>query len=239
MKFSFKLYHWPLKRLKNGKRRLPAKNAFKWFTEPHRTVHVEYSGEYQPIKLTKFEATDNQIKTWLYRMSGYEFKTYTDKGTVKVDREELETIGELGEDLVRLIKVKKDISQLGGTDNSLISQFNPTTHCIHGRIDTIGAATHRCLPLSYKIDTPSGPKSFDELEVGDYVWTYSIELKEYVLSPLEDKFMYNGAMTYRLFYGLQHFDCTLNHKWLTDEGLVETKDLSKESTLILKGNQHA
>lgn len=142
-KYTFRPYRKPLQRLKNGKFRYPGKSKYKWFTEPHTCVKSITSGQYQPIKLTKFDATDAQIRTWLKSMYNFEFQTYTEKGNVKVDRDELARLGSFGEDLIRLIKVKKDLSQLSGTDNSLMSRFNPSTNAIHGRVDTIGAATHR------------------------------------------------------------------------------------------------
>lgn len=141
---GFKPYYKPLKRFKSGKIRLPGKKVFKWFNKPMLTVIQEKAGEYQNIKLTKFTATDNQIKLWLKRLYNFEFDTYTAKGNVKVDRGELLKLGTHGEDLRKLIKLKKDLSQLSGTENSLIAKYNEKTHSIHGHVDTIGAATHRC-----------------------------------------------------------------------------------------------
>lgn len=146
--YTFKPYRKPLTRLKNGKFRYPSKTKYKWFTTPHTFFYEEKFGEYQPIKLTRFEATDNQIKTWLYRMYGFEFKTCTDKGTIKVDRDELESLGDYGTDLRQYLKLKKDISQLGGTENSLIETCLSSDQSIHGCVDTIGAATHRCTHFS-------------------------------------------------------------------------------------------
>ena len=147
-KYSLRPYRRPLERYKNGRLKLPSKTKYKWFTEPHTLYYEEKLGEYQPIKLTKFEATDNQIRTWLYRLYGFEFKTYTEKGTVKVDRDELETLGDYGKDLRNYLKLKKDLSQLGGTDNSLIATCSFKDQSIHGRVNTIGAATHRCTHFS-------------------------------------------------------------------------------------------
>ena len=81
-------------------------------------------------------------------MYGFVFKNCTDKGTIKVDREELESLGEYGADLRRYLKLKKDLSQLSGTDNSLIEMYLPSDQSIHGRVNTIGAATHRCTHFS-------------------------------------------------------------------------------------------
>jgi len=135
-------YRRPLKRFKSGKIRLPAKTAYKWFDTPHRLTFIEKEGEFQNIKLTRFMATDNQIKVWLKRMYGFEFNTYTAKGNIRVDRDDLEDLGDYGKDLRRLMKLKKDISQLGGTDSSMIARCRPDS-TITSRIDTNGTATGR------------------------------------------------------------------------------------------------
>lgn len=134
---------------KNGKYKFPAKSKMKWFDTPMRLSYIYTDGAHQPIALMKFEATDNQIKIWLKALYDFEFFTYTAKGNVKVDRQELSGLGDYGKDLKRLMKLKKDLSQLSGTEKSLIARCDPITNSIHGRVDTIGAATHRC--------THSGP----------------------------------------------------------------------------------
>ena len=139
--------------------KFPSKSKIKWFAIPMRMTMQWKNGEYQDVKYTKFTATDNQIKIWLDIMYDFQFTSYTEKGNVKVDRDELEKLGDYGADLRRLMKLKKDISQLSGTDNSLIARFNENTHSIHGRVDTLGAATHRC--------THSGP-NLAQIPQGDY-----------------------------------------------------------------------
>ena len=162
-KFSLRPYKRPLGRFKNGRIKLPSKTKYKWFTEPHTLYYEEKFGEYQPIKLTKFEGTDTQIRVWLKRLYNFEFKTYTAKGTVKVDRDELDILGDAGEDLRTSLKLKKDLSQLGGTDNSLIASYRQSTGAIHGRVDTIGAATHRCTHASPNLAQIPAVKEFREL----------------------------------------------------------------------------
>ena len=152
--------YWPRpwKKLKNGKLRLPAKTKLKYFAEPMRVVITEKNGEYQNIKLTKFTATDNQIKIWLEAMVGFTFTTYTDKGNVRVDRDDLvaladKLVAEAKTDkekdtadaittLRRLMKVKKDISQLHG-DKGLIPSYRAKSGTITSRIDTNGTVTGR------------------------------------------------------------------------------------------------
>lgn len=193
-KYSFTPYTKPLQKLKNGKFKFRGKAYYKWFITPHNLVIQEKSGEFQNIKLTKFEATDAQIKTWLNRNYGFKFQTYTEKGNVKVDRKELKLLGDYGKDLTTLIKLKKDISQLGGTDNSLISKFNPITHAIHGRIDTLGAATHRSTHSSPNLAQIPASKDFRSLFTSPEGWEFvgadlaNIELRvlAHYLAPFDD-----------------------------------------------------
>lgn len=231
-KYSLAQYVKPLGKFKNGKLKFRGKTYYKWFTEPHNLVLQEKFGEYQNIKLTKFEATDAQIKAWLDRKYSFKFSTYTEKGNVKVDRKQLKALGDYGKDLATLIKLKKDISQLGGTESSLIQKFNPETHAIHGRIDTLGAATHRCLPLDYKIKTLDGYKLWSELQVGQLVYTVNFE-GVIVLSPLTAVNRYNSVGTQRISNGSLYFDSTLNHKWVTDTGFIETQDIKETTNLLI------
>ena len=236
-KFSFKPYQKPLSRFKNGKYKFRGKAYYKWFTKPHNLVITEKEGEYQDIKLQKFEATDNQIKIWLKRLYNFEFNSYTKKGNVKVNRAQLKSLGDYGTSLVRLIKLKKDISQLSGTENSLMAKFNPETHAIHGRIDTLGATTNRathCLPASYKAKTLNGNKHYSELKVGDFVYSYDIASALQTFVRIKDIREYKNEPIHELSNEQVSYKCTANHKWLTTDGLKEAKDIDIEDRLILK-----
>ena len=157
-KYNFKPYTKPLKRFKSGKLKLPSKTKFKWFTTPHKLYFELKEGEHQPIKLTKFSATDAQIKYWLNHLYGFKFSTYTAKGNVKVDRDDLEALGDYGVELRRLMKLKKDLSQLGGTDSSLIAKCRPDS-TITSRIDTNGTATGRFTSSSVNLaQIPAQPE---------------------------------------------------------------------------------
>jgi hypothetical protein len=147
-------------RLKNGKIRLPGKNRYKWFDKPHRLTYIISNGEYQPIKLTKFNpGSRDQIKKWLQTDHNFEFATYTEKGSRKVDADELDFLGNSGKDLIRYLKVTKDLSEVVG----VLDEFKPHSHSIHGRIDTIGAATHRCTHSTPNVAQTSAEEEFREL----------------------------------------------------------------------------
>lgn len=130
---------------KNGRIKLPAKTKYKFFTEPHK-LHYSYTlGEYQPIKLTKFNPGSRQhIERWLKDMYGWTPTEFTSKGTSKIDAETLKNLEYPEATLLKqYLKLVKDISQLSGTDNSLISCYYDKTHSIHGSVDTLGTVTRR------------------------------------------------------------------------------------------------
>lgn len=152
---------------KNGKVKLRGKTYYKWFTEPHRLVYQYTDGEYQKIKLTKFDAgSRHKIRHWLRTMYDFEFSTYTDKGNPKVNGEELEFLPEAS-DLMRYLKVVKDISEVRG----ILDIVADHDHSVHGRVDTLGAATHRCTHSSPNVAQTSQDPAFRRLYTApeDYV----------------------------------------------------------------------
>jgi len=261
--YHFKPYGKPHKKYKSGRLRPFGKRAFKWFTMPHNLVIQEKDGEFQNIVLTKFKATDQQIIKWFKHLYNYEFSTYTDKGNIRVDRdvlkgfadylklsvdkiprlssmspEELETEFEAIEKLIRWKKILKDLSQLSGTDNSLLAKQREDG-CVTTSINQNGTVTGRvssCVPLDYKIATPNGPKLSTELKINDQVCAYNIETNKQVITSVKAVWLYQDKAVGTFTNGTINFTCTDNHKWLTTLGLLEAKDITKEHTLILTSN---
>jgi len=134
----------PHKRYKSGKlRKFPVKK-FKWFIEPHKLIYRETNGEYQPIKLTKFNPGSRQhILKWLRHKYEWQPSIYTPSGNLKVDENTLSSLAyEEAEPLKRYLKLVKDLGQLSQGDNSLLNLVGPDSR-FHGRVDTLGANTGR------------------------------------------------------------------------------------------------
>lgn len=55
----------------------------------------------------------------------------------------MSTLNETMADIFAYLKVKKDLGQLLLGDNSLIKLYNPETHRLHGKVDSLGANTGR------------------------------------------------------------------------------------------------
>ena len=137
--------------------------------------------------------------------------------------------------LRRYMKIKKDLSQLSGTEGSLLANQR-IDGTITTRLNQNGTVTSRvtsCLPLDYLVSTPSGAKRYSELKVGDVVYGYDIENKVKTLSRVTAINLYNRASTGRLSNGASTFICTSNHKWVTERGLVAASDILKVDTLVL------
>ena len=142
--------------LKNGKIRF---KKYKYFSTPHRLVYSYTLGEYQKITLTKFDAgSRHKIRHWLLTMYNFTFSTYTAKGNTKVDGSELSFLGEAGVDLMRYLKVVKDISEVRG-----ILDITDDQGFVHGRVDTVGAATHRCTHSKPNVAQTSQDPAFRKL----------------------------------------------------------------------------
>jgi DNA polymerase I-like protein with 3'-5' exonuclease and polymerase domains len=144
--------------LKNGKIRF---KKYAWFDRPHRIIYTHYDGgDYTPVELTKFDpGSRHKIRHWLKQMYDFEFSTYTDKGNAKVDGDQLEFLGDSAKDLMRYLKVTKDISEVRG----ILEIVKDHSHSVHGRVDTLGAATHRCTHSSPNVAQTSQDPSFRKL----------------------------------------------------------------------------
>lgn len=152
------LRHIPqIKKHRNGKLKMPGKKKYKWFSEPMRVIYNYRQGPFQKVEYTKFNpGSRNQIKFWLKADKDFEFKTYTDKGNAKVDGDDLESLGEYGKNLRRYLKLTKDISEVKG----VLEEVREIDQSVHGRVDTIGAATHRCTHSSPNVAQTSADPIF-------------------------------------------------------------------------------
>lgn len=149
---------------KNGRIKLPAKTKFKFFTEPHK-LHYEYvEGEYQKIKLKKFEpGSRDQIRKWLKADLGFEFNTYTAKGTPKVEAEALEGMEHLaGKSMREYLKIVKDLSQLETGKGSLLNNCRDD-NTVTSNIDTNGTITGRFTSSNVNLNQIPAQKEFREL----------------------------------------------------------------------------
>ena len=230
-------YRIPLKRYKSGKIRLPSKTKFKWFETPHKLIYIEKEGEFQNIKLTKFNPGSRQhIEKWLKHMYNWKPIEYTASGNPKVDADTLEALPyESAQPLKRYLKVVKDLGQLSQGDNSLLNLVG-TDSRFHGRVDTLGANTGRmthCVPVNYKIKTLNGFKTVDELTLDDYIYSYDTTLKAVVLNKLEAINKYTNTPIGRLTNDNLSFECTSDHRWVTVDGIKKTSDIIPIDKLIL------
>lgn len=162
--------YFPLQyqRLKNGKVKHRGKSYYKWFTTPHRLVYQYTVGEYQKIKLTRFDpGSRDKIRKWLKAMFDFSFSTYTEKSTPKVEGDELVELGDYGADLKRYLKLVKDISQLRGLIEAIRSDSTVTS-----RIDTNGTVTGRFTSSNVNLNQIPTAKEFRQLFTAPEGWTF-------------------------------------------------------------------
>jgi len=95
-----------------------------------------------------------------------------------------------------------------------------------------------CLPISYPALTKDGPKYFNELKVGDFIYAFDIEKKAKVFTKILRLHSYEDAPTLDI-YTDGHYFCTAtkDHKWVVeinnDLVLVTTKDLNRNENIFV------
>jgi len=171
-------FEFQLGRYKNGKLKLPGKTKFKWFTSPHKPVTKFTKGQYQPVKLTKFEpGSRDKIRKWMKHDLGYEFPTYTEKGNSKVDADSLEGMDHpSGKMLKEYLKLVKDYSQLASGKGALIANYKEELHGVTSRVDTNGTVTGRYTSASINLNQIPAQKEFRELFIAPTYYEIPDEL---------------------------------------------------------------
>ena len=95
-----------------------------------------------------------------------------------------------------------------------------------------------CLPISYPAQTKDGPKFFNQLKVGDFIYAFDTEKKAKVLTKILKLHKYNNAPTLDI-YADGHFFCTAtkDHKWVVEIGnnfdLCETENLNTNEKIFV------
>lgn len=98
-------------------------------------------GPYTKLKVEEFNPSSRQqIVSRLKDV--WKPEVFTSKGTPVVDDTTLPDI-EISKDLIRYLKIVKDLGQLKVGTNSWINLYNRKTKRIHGKVDSLGANTHR------------------------------------------------------------------------------------------------
>lgn len=96
---------------------------------------------------------------------------------------------------------------------------------------------YSCLPTSYLVNTASGLKPSEEVQVGDSVWGYDEATGERVLAQVSQTHKYTDAVTYKVSFGGVNVLSTGNHRWLcTDGNYRETLELIQAKILRMVPN---
>ena len=162
-----------LDRTAKGAWKLPAKSKYKYFTTPHSLTFSYYTGEYQKIKLTKFDpGSRDKIKKWMYADHAYTFPFYTAKGNAKVDADSLESL-EIpeGQLLKEYLKTTKDLSQLDTGEGSIIKNIRSNS-TITSYINTNGTVTGRFTSSSVNLNQIPAQEEFRSLFVAPEGYTF-------------------------------------------------------------------
>lgn len=102
--------------------------------------NIEIKGPYTNLILQEFNpASRKQI---INRLPQFTPKYFTEKGNPIVNADTLPDTP-YTKDLIEYLKINKDYSQLYNGDKSIMSFYNSKTKRIYGKVDSLGADTHR------------------------------------------------------------------------------------------------
>lgn len=101
---------------------------------------VEIKGAY--TNLVKQEFNPASRKQIIERLPKFQIKHFTAKGNPIVNPDTLPDTP-YTKDLIEYLKITKDYAQLYNGDKSIMSFYNPKTKRIYGKVDSLGADTHR------------------------------------------------------------------------------------------------
>jgi hypothetical protein len=101
-----------------------------------------------------------------------------------------------------------------------------------------GRQTGKCLTGDTKVMTPVGPKTINEIQVGDYVIGYDGEGKTSPTKVLGKQYQGEQEVVDLVYNRDILATCTLNHRWVKlneltgNEEIIETSDITDYTTLI-------
>lgn len=96
-----------------------------------------------------------------------------------------------------------------------------------------------CVPVSNScILTARGWKKYGDVSVGDKVISYNFDTKYLEWDTINKINFYASADTFRIFNDDKTFDfiCTENHKWISEVGLISTKDIKENTNIIVSSS---
>jgi F0F1-type ATP synthase membrane subunit b/b' len=93
--------------------------------------------------------------------------------------------------------------------------------------------SRNCVPLTYKVVTNRGVLSHDEVRVGDTTEVYWPITGRVETAVILDVPYHYGADMVRIGNGTWSVECTNDHKWITERGLVRADQLTFDDKLIV------
>ncbi len=93
--------------------------------------------------------------------------------------------------------------------------------------------SRNCVPLTYKVVTERGVLSNDEVRVGDRVPGYNTETGRLEVATILDVPYHYDAEMCRIGNKNWSVVCTVDHKWITERGLIRADRLTYEDKVLL------
>lgn len=104
---------------------------------------------------------------------------------------------------------------------------------ISGEENSFGPESRNCVPLTYKVVTLRGILAHDEVRAGDQVPGFNLETqREEIATILDVPYHYDAEMC-RIGNAHWSVTCTVDHKWITERGLIRADRLLTGEKILL------
>jgi len=224
----------PIAYTKAGKPKHKKMLNFKYEEEEltyYRKVFIESTGLASKLELVEFKPNSRQSIIKFLKLK-YDIvpDTLTDSESYKLDAD---WFSHLDIQESKLLSDRFKHSKIISECNTIINNVDSEDRVRHTLNSNATNTSRMCVPLDTLIKTPRGLIDCETLRIGDLVYTLTNNGLERKITKVTAINKYENQHVGTLTNGDISFECTPEHKWVTQRGLVMAKDILPTDRIII------
>lgn len=224
----------PVTYTKAGKPKQKKMLNFKYEEEEltyYRKVIIDNYGLATKLELVDFKPNSRQSIIKFLKLK-YDIvpDTLTDNESYKLDADWFSSL-DIQES--KLLSDRFKYSKIVSECNTILNNVDSSNRVRHTLNSNATNTSRMCVPLNTSIKTPKGLLNHETIKVGDLVYTLTNDGLNQVLTKVTAINVYKDQPVGILTNGDIEFECTEDHKWVTQRGLVKAKDILPTDRIIL------
>lgn len=224
----------PVSYTKAGKPKTKKMLNFKYEEEEltyYRKVVIDNYGFATKLELVDFKPNSRQSIIKFLKLK-YDIvpDTLTDSESYKLDANWFSSL-DIQES--KLLSDRFKYSKIISECNTILNNVDSKNRVRHTLNSNATNTSRMCVPLNTLIKTPKGLLNHETIKVGDLAYTLTNDGLNQVLTKVTAINVYKDQPVGILTNGDIEFECTEEHKWVTQRGLVAAKDILPTDRIIL------